>query len=344
MQQISWQDILKVGIFLGIIIGFYLLAPILSRLVLTLFHLRPKGKKKKVKENGFYHPLKNFFRILGIYLAIMFLKVPADIFLIVTKVFKILTILLAAKALSNNLNRGSEFLNLMQRRFHFAKADTTISLFAKIGKILIYIVAGVLILADLGYNLNGLLAGFGLLSVVVTLAAQDTAKNFFGGLIVLLDKSFSVGDWVETGKTEGIVEDITFRSTRIRTFKDAIITIPNAVISNDPIINWSKMNKRKINMNLELSLDTPLKKVNEMVSQITIMLETHPNVDNESLYVHFDQITENGYNIMVSYYTPLTTYADYLSLKENVNYKIVHIVENMKISLAYPSRDIYIKK
>lgn len=116
--------------------------------------------------------------------------------------------------------------------------DSMFDFVLKIIRAIIYIIAGFIVITLLGFNLNGLVAGLGIGGVIVTLAAQDTAKNLFGGLVIFLDKPFIVGDWIQMDKYEGTVEDITFRSTRVRTFENSVVNIPNSIISNSSIINW----------------------------------------------------------------------------------------------------------
>ena len=184
-------------------------------------------------------------------------------------------------------------------------------------RIVIYLIAGFLVLTELNYNINGLVAGLGLGSVVITLAAQDTAKNLFGGLVIFLDKPFIVGDWIELEGYEGTVEDITFRSTRVRTFENSLVNIPNSVIANSSIINWSKMEKKRNKVNLCLELDTPLEKVQIVQKRIKDMLIQHDDVIDETIIVRFDNITDNGINLMVSSYTNSIDYASYLEEKKN---------------------------
>ena len=128
------------------------------------------------------------------------------------------------------------------------EVDTSFNFLLKIIRFVIYVIAIFLIITELGINLNGLIAGFGITGLIVTLAAQDTAKNLFGGVVIFLDKPFVVGDWIQFDKYEGTVEDITFRSTRIRTFENSVVNVPNSVLSNTSINNWSRMEKKKIQM------------------------------------------------------------------------------------------------
>ena len=224
------------------------------------------------------------------------------------------------------------------------KDETFVNFIVKILRSLIYIITAFIIVSELGYDLNGLLAGLGLSGVVVALAAQDAAKNIFGGIVILWDKPFKIGDWIETTKFEGTVEDITFRSTRIRTFENSIVTIPNSTITNDALINWSKMKKRRYKENFELELSTPLKKVCDIENEIIKMLEEHPRILNDNIIVRFDKVTENGYNLLVYVYTDALNLDDYLATSENINFKIMDILNKQRVELAYPSKSVYLKK
>ena len=93
------------------------------------------------------------------------------------------------------------------------------------------------------YRIDGFIAGLGLGGLAFSLAAKDTLSNVFGGLVVILDKPFSIGDWIKTPSVEGTVEDISFRSTKVRTFAQALVTVPNATLANEPVTNWTRMGK-----------------------------------------------------------------------------------------------------
>ena len=154
--------------------------------------------------------------------------------------------------LKNNQIYNEDANNLVKRieaKTNKDVEDSMLNFALKIVRGIIYVIAVFIVLTILEINLSGLVAGLGLGGVIVTLAAQDTAKNLFGGLVIFLDKPFVVGDWIEVDKYEGTVEDITFRSTRVRTFENSVVNIPNAVIANDSIINWSRMEKRRNKVN-----------------------------------------------------------------------------------------------
>lgn len=130
----------------------------------------------------------------------------------------------------------------------------------KIVKVLIFTVSGIAILSETGTNVTTIITGIGLGGLTFALAAQDTAQNLFGGMVILFDRPFAVDDWISTPDIEGVVEDITFRSTRIRTFPNALVIVPNSSLVSSPITNWSRMNKRRASFSIGLTYDTPKEK------------------------------------------------------------------------------------
>ena len=334
-----------IDIVVGVLI--YILFRCLSRSLayITVKIFKPKAKNKKViRDNAFYTPLIAFYTFFGAYLGILFVKsslgINEAVMNIINKIFKISVIIIFANGIANSLTTKGTLVNKLKEKINPDVDESMFRFVLKAIRIVIYLIAGFLVLTELNYNLNGLVAGLGLGSVVITLAAQDTAKNLFGGLVIFLDKPFIVGDWIELEGYEGTVEDITFRSTRVRTFENSLVNIPNSVIANSSIINWSKMEKRRNKVNLCLELDTPLEKVQIVQKRIKDMLIQHDDVIDETIIVRFDNITDNGINLMVSSYTNSIDYASYLEEKEKINFKIMQILKEENVELAYDTKTI----
>lgn len=343
LKNININTIIDILIALLIFLLFKLFSGFFSYIIVKLFKLKEKNKSR-IKQNNLYKALNIFFPILGAYLGLLFLNLPQDITIIINKIFKILVIILVSMGIAKCITPKLGIFKQLSSRTGEKKDETFVNFAVKTIRGIIYTIAAFIIVSELGYNLNGLLAGLGLSGVVVALAAQDAAKNIFGGIVILWDKPFKIGDWIETTNFEGVVEDITFRSTRIRTFENSIVTIPNSTISNDALINWSKMKKRRYKENFEIELSTPLKKMCDIESKIIKMLKEHPRVLNDNLIVKFDKVTDNGYNILVNVYTDALSYEDFLNTSENINYKIIDILNREKVELAYHSQTVYLKK
>lgn len=333
----------RILIAIGIIVIFLIIRPLLSYLMIKIFKIKSTNNEK-VKKSALYKPLKLFFLILGIYLAILFLNVPENIALLIKKLFRASIILLVAYAISNALKPDSVFLKTFLKKSKLSSNTRLLKVISSTSRIILYCLAGVIAISELGYDINGLIAGLGLSGLTIALAAQDTAKNLFGGLVIFFDKPFSIGEWIQTEEYDGIVEEITFRSTRIRTWDNSIATIPNSKIVDNSVINWTKMNLRRIQMNLILEYGTSLKQVCNFTNDIQTLLEGIDDIVKETIVVKFSAIEDSGYNIYICYKTPLIQYGNYMNLKENVNYKIMQILENNKINLAYPSQTIYLRK
>ncbi len=346
VKTIHLNQIIDVLIAILIYILFRCLSKSLAYMTIKIF--KPKTKnKKEIKNNAFYNPLKIFYVVLGIYVAILFIRKPLGISdwwnLACDKIFKIAIIILFANGVANSLTTNNKNINKLKARMNPEVEDSMFKFVLKAIRIIIYVIAGFIVITELGFNLNGLVAGLGIGSVVITLAAQDTAKNLFGGLVIFLDKPFVVGDWIEVDKYEGTVEDITFRSTRVRTFENSVVNIPNAVIANDSIINWSRMEKRRNKVNLCLELDTPLDKVQKVQQRIKEMLMKHDDVIDDTIIVRFDNITDNGINLLVCSYTNSIDYASFLEEKEIINLKIMKILNEENVELAYDTKTIFVK-
>ena len=345
-SRLTSIQIVDVIIAIGIIVFFRILSGTFSYMIIKIFKIKSK-KAKEIKESAFFKPLKVFFIILGIYLAIVFLRVPLQIneqvMNIVTKAFKIISVIEFAVGLANSFTLRTILGKKLRKSLSQKMDDTVFEFVLKIARVLIYIIAVFFVLAILEINLTGLIAGLGLGGVIVTLAAQDTAKNLFGGVVIFIDKPFVVGDWIEMDNYEGTIEDITFRTTRIRTFENALVNIPNAIIADASVTNWSKMEKRRYKTNLCVELDTPLEKLELLKTRIEKMLQERESVYDDSIIVRFDQISDNGINILIYTYTNSVDYASYLKEVEDINMKIMKILREEDIKLAYDTKTVYVK-
>ena len=344
--NVTAVQVVDLLIAIGIILFFRIFSSGFSYIIIKMFKIKER-KSKNIKESAFYNPLKIFFIIIGFYLAIVFLKAPLnitdDIMFVAYKTFIIISTITFAKGLAASFTPKSSLYEKIKEKTSKDVEDSMFDFILKIIRVVIYIIAGFIVITALGINLNGLVAGLGIGGVILTLAAQDTAKNLFAGLVIFLDKPFVVGDWIEVDRFEGTVEDITFRSTRVRTFENSLVNIPNAIIANASIINWSKMEKRRYRTNLCIELDTPLEKLEKFKQRVEDMLQTRDAIYDDSIVVKFDNITDNGLNVLISSYTHSVDFNSYLAEKEDINYKIMKILQEENIGLAYDTKTVYMK-
>ena len=263
-------------------------------------------------------------------------------------IIRIVLIIVVSKVFIKILTSKSSGIKKLQQKINLSRGKESTKneseFLSKIIKVVINTISIILIIQELGFDLQGLIAGLGLGTVVITLAAQDTAKNLFGGLVIFLDKPFKVGDYIQLSTYTGTVEQISFRSTSIRTLDGTVLHIPNSEVSSVAITNWSELNKRRYITNLTITLDTPLEKVEKVRQEIENMLLNQDEIMQETVSVKFQNILDSGIQIVVIAYTDIVSYDLYLELKEKLNYNIIQILEDNKVELAYNTQTIYVKK
>ena len=341
------EIITQIAIAIGIVLIFRILSSVVSSIIIKIFTYRNK-EKKDVKKNPFYLPLKTIFTFVGIYIAINMIKSQIEIStqaeLIIEKTMKILMIIFVARAFGEGLNEKNIIVTRLRNRSHKEIDKTTINTILRTIKIAIYILAGFMVVSELGYNISGFITGLGISGVVITLAAQDTAKSLIGGISILLDKPFKIGDYIKVEEYEGTVEEIRFRSTSIRTLDNTVLHVPNSEMSTSSIINYGEMQKRRYYIRLTVELDTPIEKLEKVSKQIEEMLnEREDIVKDGKIRATFQTISDNGYEIMVNAYINETDYWQYLFHKEKINYEIISIIQKENITLAYNTQTLHVK-
>ena len=343
VENIKALDVLDIVVAICIIILFKVLSPSISYMIVKLFKI--KSNKRQIKESAFYNPLKIFFTILGVYLAVWILKEPLnisqDVMKIVNQIFQIISVIAFAKALVASFTTNSTLIKRAKRKWKKQVDDSMLEFALKVLRVVIYIIALFIVLLILNINLGGLVAGLGIGGIIITLAAQDTAKNIFGGFVLLLDKPFNVGDWIETPNYQGTVEDITFRTTRIRNFENSIVNIPNSTIADVAIINWSKMEKRKYTLDLPFSFETTSEQMKMVSDKIKEILFINPKVLDDDIVVSFKEIEEDNFDLYIELFFNTTAYKDYLDAVDELNRAIIDVVHNLGLKLAYPSNKVF---
>lgn len=290
---------------------------------------------------AFEKPLAALLVSLGVYAAISYLPLNPEQMMILVRLFRSFLIIIVSWGFYNLTGGYSSFLKIFGRKLNIDLDEILIPFVSKTLRFIIIALTIAVIAGEWGYDINGFVAGLGLGGLAVALAAKDAIANIFGGIIILMDKPFTVGDWVSIPEIEGTVEEVSFRSTRIRTFDQALVTVPNQVLANKAIINWSRMGKRRVSFTLRVAHSTPGDKLKKCVDGISKMLKEHPEVHEESIFVNFDNITKDSLEIYIHYFTLTTERGKYLSVKENINLKIMAILEQDDIHIALPGRSVY---
>lgn len=208
--------------------------------------------------------------------------------------------------------------------------------------VVMWIVATLIALQNIGYSVTSLLAGIGLGGAALALAAKDTLSNVFGSIVIFVDKPFAVGDYVKVGSIEGIVEEVTLRVTRIRTFERSLITVPNSDLTTKPIENFSRREKRRIRMEIAVTYDTPAAKLEEAIASIRQLIVEDEGLHTDAHHVYFFKFDTSSLNILVQCFTVDTDFQLFLETQHRLLMNIKRELERMGVEFAFPTQTLHI--
>ncbi|MGB5337810.1 MAG: mechanosensitive ion channel family protein, partial [Gammaproteobacteria bacterium] len=221
---------------------------------------------------------------------------------------------------------------------------TTVDAIGKLVRASILITAGLVILQTLGFSISGVLAFGGIGGIAIGFAAKDLLSNFFGGLMIYLDRPFVVGDWIRSPdrEIEGTVEYIGWRQTRIRTFDKRPIYIPNGLFSTIAVINPSRMTHRRIHETIGIRYDD-LDKMENIVNAVKAMLQQHPEIDSsQTLMVNFDKFAPSSVDFFVYTFTHTTVWTRFHEIKQEVLLSISRINAQHGAEIAFPTSTVHL--
>jgi MscS family membrane protein len=219
-----------------------------------------------------------------------------------------------------------------------------VPLIKKALRILVVIVGGLTVLATIGVNITGLAALLSVGALAFSMGAKDSVANLVGTVNILSDRPYKVGDWISVGSgIDGDVEEIGFRSTKIRMFDKTLMTVPNGTLATETIKNWSQMPKRRIKMTLGLTYDAKPDEMRDFLKRVEKLLQEDEGVDQDYMLVQFTDFGPSSLDVFLYYFAATTVWKDYLETRQRVNLKIMELVEEMGLEFAYPTQTMHLK-
>ena len=323
---------------------FLILRKLFARLTLTV--LQPLAKQTKTYYDdrilsALKGPLSFVFVTIGVrlFFALLFLENPfienfIDTMILFNLFWAIYELTHALRAMV----------------YHFTERFNP-ELAHEMGNFILTIIRGIILAVGLGailqiwgINVAGLVAGLGIGGLAFALAAKDTAANLFGSIALLLDKSVRIGEWIKIDNVEGVVEDIGMRTTKIRSFGKSLITLPNQVIANSPIENFSRRGVRRIKMTIGVTYSTNSEQMESILTDIRTMLRSHKEIaQKETMLVNFTSFSDSALDIFIYTFSNTANWDRYMNIKEDVNLKIMKIIEDNNASFAFPSQSLYVE-
>lgn len=216
--------------------------------------------------------------------------------------------------------------------------------FENIYKVLVVVFAGIAVLDQLGVPVTGLLTGAGVAGLAISLAAQSTLSSLIAGITLVLEHPFGIGDYIILSNVEGTVEDISFRSTRIRNADNVVITIENSKVCAEYIQNANQRTSRLWQFTLGLTYDTTEEKIQRLTQDLTQLLQSQPTVQPNGVTVTLDKFNDYSLDILVRVYLTTLPYADYLKERHRLNLQIMQTVKNAGCEFAFPTTTVEMAK
>jgi len=327
----------KFALSLGVFLFFLIARKLFSATVIQSIELMVGKTKTDIDDKivqALRKPLNFIFVILGIYFSALVVHMQQHLSVLLKSLFTFVLFWAA-------YNLIKVFEENMLHIFSKKVSHEIGGFLVKTLKVFVIALGAVAVLQTFGINVSAFIASLGLGGLAFALAAKDTAANLFGGFAILTDNIFKIGDWVKVGSVEGIVEDIGMRTTKIRAFDKRLVVVPNATIANSAVDNFSRRDRRRITMRIGLTYNTKPQVMQTILHEIRAMLQNHPMLHQEPLFVYFDEFGQSSLDLFFYLFTKTADWEEYLKIREDINMKIIDIVHKNGSDFAFPSQSVY---
>lgn len=285
--------------------------------------------------------------VLGLMLTVHILRPPAEIFPLIDiadYAGRIASIVIGAWFLWRLIEGLSTYFMARAGQIDSSMDSQLVPFIAKTAKIFLVLTAVLVVAQNMGYSVSGLIASLGIGGIAIAMAARDTLANVFGSIMILLDRPFTVGDWIKTSEFEGVVEEIGFRSTRIRTFEKTLVNVPNSSLANMVIDNIDARSVRRIKMRIGITYSTSTSQMQQAIEGIEKILREHPGVDQNFKLVKFDEFADSSLSIFLYYFSSNKIWGEYLQVRQEINLKIMELLESLGLEFAFPTRTVHVEQ
>lgn len=371
--QVVGLDSGRAIIFTASMLGFLILAYMLNFLITKILtYYASKSDNDDLEDNNFGSiktPIILLSLLIGFQVGLEIILYPSTMSENLALTFIIANTLTALVIFNKVVDIGLYILN--HKDILKIKRSEILNLITRIIKIIAVIVVTAYLLTKFGVDPKSIVGTLGVSGLVFALAAKDMIAKFFDGIKLVIDDTFSIGDWIafpEKG-TQGTVIDVGFMNTKIRTFDNALLVIPNSTIASSPYINWSRRKiGRKLGFTVGVKYDSKRQDIDNALKELREMLENHPKISpserdfskkrmkdgkmvsygddlgmKNTLMVHLSEFAGSSINIDIYAFSKTVVWAEWRETKEDVMFKIMEILENNNLDFAFPSQSIYIE-
>lgn len=339
-------DLGRVFVAVGILLFFVVLRRLFIRIVVRWMRSLAKRSETELDDKiieVLEDPIGLVPLVFGLFLASQYLQLDETFALLANNFIKSIIIVIIFWSLHRLVGPLSLLLGDLERLLN----RELVGWLLKAIRWAIVFVGAAAVLETWGIRVAPLLAGLGILGVAVALGAQDLFKNLIAGLLIIAERRFSVREWIKAdGVVEGTVEKINFRSTLVRRFDKAPVQVPNSMLSDGPVTNFSRMTHRRIRwiVGVEYHTTVPqLRRIRDEIEEYILNNKDFADRSEVSTFVRIDSFNDSSIDILVYCFTASTNWGEWLEIKEKLAYKIKGIVEDAGSGFAFPSQSVYVE-
>ncbi|MEO1897771.1 MAG: mechanosensitive ion channel family protein [Cycloclasticus sp.] len=220
--------------------------------------------------------------------------------------------------------------------------DVLVPLIRKTLKVFVTVIGITFVASNLNLNVSSLLASLGLGGLAFALAAKDVVQNLFGSITVIMDQTFHAGDWIVVDDIEGSVEEIGLRSTKIRTFYDSLITLPNAIFITAKVDNMGQRRYRRLKCNVSLTYDTPPDKIEAFCEGVRELIRLHPYMRKDYFHVYLNSLGASSLDVLVYVFWETPDWSTELRERQRFLLDILRLAKAQQIDMAFPTQTLHL--
>jgi len=332
-----------VGLLLIIAAGF-----IFDKLLSLLLRRMFRGWKNRTQHTAFKEVSDDLLRPLGLMVmaalwwwGVNLLAFPESALLILLVAVKFLVGLSGVWSAYRLVDLAGAWMLDRARGTSSKLDDALYPLLIRTLKVFVTVVGALFVASNLSINISGLIAGLGLGGLAFALAAKDLVQNLFGSITVLMDRTFTVGDWIVVDGIEGSVERIGFRSTRVRTFYNSRVTVPNAKFITAHVDNMGERRYRRYKTNLSITYDTPADRIEMFCEAIRELVRLHPYMRKDYYHVYFNDYAESGLNVLIYVFWQTPDWGTELRERHRFLLDILRVAKQLNVEFAFPTRTLH---
>jgi MscS family membrane protein len=281
------------------------------------------------------------FPILMIFVPVLQLPITVNSYTIL--ILKALWPLFAALVGYKFVDLLSLYLMKLADKTENTLDDQLVPLARKALKVFVVIIGVLAIMANLDIDILPLLTGLSIGGLAFALAAQDTIKNFFGSIMIFLDKPFQIGDWITSGEIDGTVEEVGFRATRVRTNRNSVTYVPNGMLADKTVDNLGLRKFRRFSTKLTIHYDTTPALIETFVKDVQQVVVDHPNTVKDNWQVYLNDFGDSALVVLFTAFLEVPTLADELRCRQELILEIIKTADRLGVKFAYPTRTLYME-